>query len=145
MTYRELPIRRLPGRKPVTELADYEFFCGLSQSATPERTADQMTVKELKALRDAGKAPILIDVREPHEWDIVSIPDAVPLSKSPTVAQEIVERYGQEQPLVISCRSGARSQAVLEELRKIDRRNVRNLEGGVLAWVRDIDPSLPTY
>ncbi|MGO1765971.1 adenylyltransferase/sulfurtransferase MoeZ [Advenella sp. S44] len=145
MTYRELPIRRLPERKPITELADYEFFCGLTQTATPDRTTDQMTVKELKALRDAGKAPILIDVREPHERDIVSIPDAVPLSKSPTVAQEIVERYGQEQPLVISCRSGARSQAVLEELLKIDRRNVRNLEGGVLAWVRDIDPSLPTY
>ena len=145
MEYSELPIRRLPGRQPVTELADYQYFCGLTQPAEPAAPVPNITVKELKALQDAGEAPVVIDVREPHEWEIVRIPDTVLLSKSPGVAQEIIERYGREQPLVLACRSGARSRAVLEDLQKNERGNVRNLEGGVLAWVRDIDPSLAAY
>ena len=145
MQYRELPIRRLPDRQPVTELADYQFFCGLTQAAAPEESVPHITVTEFKALRDTGQAPVLIDVRDPHEWEIVSIPDAVRLSKSPTVAQEIVQRFGKDQQLVVSCRSGARSRVVLEDLQKLGCTHVRNLNGGVLAWVRDIDPSLPTY
>lgn len=146
MRYRELPIKRLFERQPVTALSDYQEFCGLGRSTDADgASVPGIDVIQLKALFDEGKAPILVDVREPNEWDIVHIPGSVLMPKSPTVAAEIVERFGRDADLVITCRSGARSRVVLEKLLKLDVPRVRNLEGGVLAWVKKIDPTLPTY
>lgn len=144
MRYRELPIRRLPQRRPVTGLSDYQAFCGLGRS-TSAATVPTINVIQLRALLESGKPPVLIDVREPNEWDIAHIPGAVLMPKSPTVAAEIRDRFGPDADLVIACRSGVRSRVVQEELIKLHVPNARNLEGGVLAWVKQIDPSLPSY
>lgn len=147
MRYRELPIRRLPGREPIIALAeDYQAFCNLGAPAgNANASLPSITAAQLKTLIDQQKMPILIDVREPAEWDIVRIPGATLIPKSPTVAQTLLREYGHDADLVISCKSGRRSADVVAELQQLGMRNVRNLEDGVLAWVRDIDPSLPSY
>ncbi|WP_170801216.1 molybdopterin-synthase adenylyltransferase MoeB [Stutzerimonas stutzeri] len=147
MRYRELPVRRVPNRQPITNLAeDYQVFCGLGLAKGD--TADAVpgiSVTELKRRMDQDEVPVLIDVREPTEWDIVHIPSAILVTKSPTAAQTLRERYGADANLVIVCKSGRRSADVTAELLNLGMRNVRNLEGGVLAWVKDVDSSLPSY
>ncbi len=146
MCYRELPIRRLPNRKPVTELGDYQTFCGLNPPADAMAIpVPVMTVLELKERLDQEQAPVLVDVRDPNEWEIVNIPGAILMPKSPTVAAEILAAFGPNADLVISCRSGARSRTVCEELIKLNASKVRNLEGGVLAWVEQVAPELASY
>ncbi|ASC91550.1 molybdopterin-synthase adenylyltransferase MoeB [Alcaligenes nematophilus] len=146
MCYRELPIRRLPNRKPVTELGDYQTFCGLNPPADAMAIpVPVMTVLELKERLDQEQAPVLVDVRDPNEWEIVNIPGAILMPKSPTVAAEILAAFGPNADLVISCRSGARSRTVCEELIKLKAPKVRNLEGGVLAWVEQVAPELASY
>ncbi|MGO3745520.1 MULTISPECIES: molybdopterin-synthase adenylyltransferase MoeB [Alcaligenes] len=146
MCYRELPIRRLPNRTPVTELGDYQTFCGLNPPADAMAIpVPVMTVLELKERLDQAQAPVLVDVRDPNEWEIVNIPGAILMPKSPTVAAEILAAFGPNADLVISCRSGARSKAVCEELIKLNAPKVRNLEGGVLAWVEQVAPELASY
>ncbi|KXU38495.1 adenylyltransferase/sulfurtransferase MoeZ [Ventosimonas gracilis] len=146
MRYRELPIRRLPNRQPVTALSDYQAFCGLNLPADAQAaTVPAINVGQLKALFDQNAPPLLVDVREQGEWDIVHIPGAILMPKSPTIASEIIDRFGSDADLVIACRSGARSKVVTEDLLKRGAARVRNLEGGVLAWAKQIDPSLPSY
>ncbi len=145
MRYRELPVRRLPQRQAVTALSDYQAFCGLIGAQSTAPAVPGITVKQLKALVDQGNSPILIDVREPTEWSIVRIPGAVLMPKSPSVAGEILQRFGRDAEVIVTCKSGARSRAVSAELLGLDMPNVRNLEGGVLAWVEHVDPSLPAY
>ncbi|HDS1737550.1 MULTISPECIES: molybdopterin-synthase adenylyltransferase MoeB [Pseudomonas] len=146
MSYRELRIRPLRNRQPVTALSDYQAFCGLNTpSAGNDHSVPLISTQQFKSLKDAGKAPVLIDVREPTEWDIVHIDGALLMPKSAEVAAQIIERFGRDTELVITCKSGMRSQAVSSDLRKLGLDKVRNLEGGVLAWVRDIDPALPSY
>ncbi len=146
MSYRELPIRRLPNRQAVTALSDYQAFCGLNRpSPANDSSVPLISALQLKSLKDGGKAPVIIDVREQTEWDIVRIEGALLMPKSVEVAQQIIERFGRDTDLVITCKSGMRSQAVSSDLRKLGLDKVRNLEGGVLAWVRDVEPALPTY
>lgn len=146
MSYRELPIRRLPNRQAVTALSDYQAFCGLNRpSPANDSSVPLISALQLKSLKDGGKAPVIIDVREQTEWDIVRIEGALLMPKSAEVAQQIIERFGRDTDLVITCKSGMRSQAVSSDLRKLGLDKVRNLEGGVLAWVRDVEPALPTY
>lgn len=147
MRYRELPVRRLPNRQPITDLAeDYQLLCGLGLRRGD--TADAVpgiSVTELKKRMDQNEMPVLIDVREPTEWDIVHIPGATLMTRSSAAAQTLRQRYGADANLVIVCKSGRRSAEVTAELLNLGMRNVRNLEGGVLAWVKAIDPSLPSY
>ena len=146
MSYRELPIRRLRNRQPVTALSDYQAFCGLNRpAAANDSGVPLISARQLKSLKDGGKAPVIIDVREQTEWDIVRIDGALLMPKSADVASQIVARFGHDTELVIACKSGMRSQAVSSDLRKLGLDKVRNLEGGVLAWVRDVEPALPTY
>lgn len=146
MSYHELPIRRLPKRHAVTALSDYQAFCGLNRPAPAnDNGVPLISALQLKSLKDGGKAPVIIDVREQTEWDIVRIEGALLMPKSADVAQQIIERFGHDTELVITCKSGMRSQAVSSDLRKLGLDKVRNLEGGVLAWVRDVEPALPTY
>ncbi|HBO6004989.1 molybdopterin-synthase adenylyltransferase MoeB [Pseudomonas aeruginosa] len=147
MQYRELPIRRLPNHETITALADdYQAFCGLAAAGSTENGAvPSITVTELKQLIDRGEAPIHIDVREQGEWEIVRIPGASLRTRSATLAKELLAEFGPDAALVVSCKVGGRSAGVTVALLNMGMRNVRNLEGGVLAWVREIDPSLPSY
>jgi adenylyltransferase/sulfurtransferase len=155
MRFRELTLRKDPecpvcGTNPtVTALIDYDQFCGIvpAQAAPPapvltDAMAD-VSVLEFKAMLDAGTAPLLIDVREPHEYDICRIEGSVliPLGDLPA-------RVGELDPtveLVMQCRSGVRSGKAAAFLRERGFRSVHNLTGGILAWIDQVDPSQPKY
>ncbi len=144
MTYRVIPLRRDPRRAPVTELIDYRAFCNCASSrAAPE--VPSISARELKQLRDRGADLHLIDVRENAEWDIVRIDGARLMPVSQSLPQAAMARFDKDAPLVLHCKSGARSRNALLELQKHGFTNVKNLEGGILAWIADVDPSLPRY
>jgi molybdopterin/thiamine biosynthesis adenylyltransferase/rhodanese-related sulfurtransferase len=146
MTYRQIALRRAPDRKPITELSDYQVFCGLNRPlGVQDSDIPSISAVELKALRERGAHHEVIDVRERTEWDIVHIDGARHMPKSPSLAREIEARFGKDTPLILHCKSGLRSKAVLLELQRLGFSDVRNLEGGILAWVRDVDTTLPSY
>jgi sulfur-carrier protein adenylyltransferase/sulfurtransferase len=103
----------------------------------------EKTVSELKAMQDAGETFQLIDVREPHEFDICNLNgELIPLGEVVTEA----ERIRKDIPVIIHCRSGARSAAAVNELEKrFGYENLYNLKGGILAYAKEIDNSLATY
>ena len=110
----------------------------------PTVTIPEITVQELKAMMDADEMPFLLDVREEHEYDIANLGGTlIPLD-------ELVDRAEELRPLagdliVVHCRSGGRSAQAVRSLQAVGFENVKNLQGGTLAWSRDIDPTLPTY
>jgi len=103
----------------------------------------EVTVQELKALKDAGADFQLIDVREPHEFDICDLGgDLIPQGDIPSS----VDKIDRNKQVVIHCRSGARSGNMVQWLEKNHGfTNLYNLKGGILAWAREIDPEMPTY
>ena len=155
MRFRELTLRKDPecpvcGTNPtVTALIDYDQFCGVvpAQAAPPapvltDAMAD-VSVLEFKAMQEAGTAPLLIDVREPHEYQICKIEGSVliPLGDLPA-------RVGELDPavsVVMQCRSGVRSGKAAAFLRERGFKSVHNLTGGILAWIDQVDPSQPKY
>ncbi|WP_439888407.1 molybdopterin-synthase adenylyltransferase MoeB [Pseudomonas sp. MBLB4123] len=146
MNYRQIPLRRAPGRQPITALSDYQSFCGLKRPVgVQDSDIPSISAGELAALRRRGERHELIDVRERTEWDIVHIEGAHLISKGPAAVSEIAARFAKDTPLILHCKSGLRSRAVLLELQRQGFGDVRNLEGGILAWVRDVDSALPTY
>jgi molybdopterin/thiamine biosynthesis adenylyltransferase/rhodanese-related sulfurtransferase len=146
--WRTLPVRAPRQRRPVTELIDYDAFCGtpLTPSASaPGDEIDVRTLARMLAARDAGEEDfVLVDVREPHEREIVAIPGAVavPLAEleadPPAVAAE-------GRRVVLYCRSGTRSARALAALRAAGHADAVHVRGGVLAWVREIEPHKPLY
>ncbi|MFO8098966.1 MAG: molybdopterin-synthase adenylyltransferase MoeB [Salinibacter sp.] len=139
----------------VTELIDYEAFCGIPQddASSTNGTADvsdaddaipEISVHDLKQRRDAGDAPFVLDVREPYEADIASI-DADQLIPVDQLQDRLDELEADpDEEIVVHCRSGGRSAKATEFLRKKGY-NASNLAGGVLAWSDEIDPDLPQY
>jgi adenylyltransferase/sulfurtransferase len=146
LTFRELKLRRDPNRQPITELIDYVQFCGVpgAQHDEPVAAYQKLTVRELDARRREGWRPFVLDVRKPHEAEIVSLPFVDRLEPHETVAR-IASELPRDRDLVISCKSGARSAKAAETLASLGFDRLYNLEGGVLAWAKEIDPSLPTY
>jgi adenylyltransferase/sulfurtransferase len=151
MKFRELRLRKDPecpvcGTHPtVTELIDYEQFCGVAprEDSVGEGTTDEMTPRELKERLDRGEPIIVVDVREPQEYQINRIPGSklIPLGELPQRYEEL----DQNAALVMQCKSGVRSAKATGFLRSIGFRNVRNLQGGILAWIDQVDPSQPRY
>ncbi|MEZ5387216.1 MAG: molybdopterin-synthase adenylyltransferase MoeB [Prosthecobacter sp.] len=148
MRFRTLALRRDPdcpvcGEHPtITEPIDYEGFCGLSKiSMTSDLPA--MTVQELKRLRDAGDDHFLLDVREPHEEAICRIDGAVliPLGE----LESRIDELPQGRRILIHCKGGVRSAKAVGKLRERGFDDVWNVTGGILAWAREIDPSIPEY
>jgi adenylyltransferase/sulfurtransferase len=151
MKFRELRQRKDPdcpicGERPrIRELIDYEEFCGIPQAQEVERKMGVPTinVEGLKKLLDESDDVFVLDVREPHEWDIVHLEGAtlIPLGRLP----HEVHRLDSAKDIVVHCRSGARSAKATVFLLGAGFQRVRNLEGGILAWADRIDPSLPKY
>lgn len=113
--------------------------------ATADPADATVTPRELKALLD-GDGPIhLVDVREPTEFAIVSIPGATLLPKGEFARPDVVQALPTDRPVILYCKAGSRSAEVLRALAAAGRTDVRHLEGGVLAWVRDVEPHKPTY
>lgn len=153
LSFRELQLRRDPdcpvcGDNPtVTELIDYERFCGIEPIAEDEQdmTNDRLSVLELKEQLDKGEAIELIDVREPYEWDIGNL---APQGAKLIPLKELRDRTDEIDPdgdVVVYCRTGARSARAVEFLREQGYTRVRNLVGGIHAWSDDVDPSIPKY
>ncbi|MEU6643667.1 adenylyltransferase/sulfurtransferase MoeZ [Saccharomonospora sp. NPDC046836] len=146
MKYREVKIRKDPDTPKITELIDYEAFCGVvSDEAQEAASGHTITPAELKAKFDAGEDFELIDVREPHEYEIVNIKGAKLIPKDRILSGEALAELPQDKPIVLHCKSGARSAEALAALHRAGFRDASHLGGGVLAWARQIDPSLPTY
>jgi adenylyltransferase/sulfurtransferase len=146
MTYRTIKIRKDPEAKPITELIDYEAFCGVvSDDARSAAAGHTITPLELKQKIDAGEDFLLVDVREPHEYEIVKIPGSVLIPKDRILSGEAFAELPQDKPLVLHCKSGARSAEALAALHQAGFKDAVHVGGGVLAWAREVDPSLPTY
>jgi adenylyltransferase/sulfurtransferase len=159
-TWRELTVRPDPecvvcGDSPSitreTGLIDYDEFCGLPGAVTTQPThelgtVDAQELADLLAARERGQADVvLVDVREPGERAIVSIPGAIAVPRAAFDTGEAFAELPFDRPVVLHCRSGVRSATALELLLAAGHPDARHLEGGVLAWVEQVDPSLPTY
>jgi adenylyltransferase/sulfurtransferase len=149
LKFRELKVRKDPecpvcGKNPtVTELIDYEAFCGVTPDVAEFASQLSLTPKEVKQMMDAGEEVTLIDVREPHEYQIVHFDDA----KLIPVAQVIerVSEIPQSGNVLVYCKVGARSAEVLRWLHSVGLTNTKHLAGGIDAWAAQIDPSMPRY
>ncbi len=152
MNYRTVRVRKDPecaicGKNPtITELIDYEAFCGaVSADAQQAASGSTITATDLKGMLDRGDDIFLVDVREPNEYEIVSIPGSVLIPKDQFLNGSALERLPQDKKIVLHCKSGARSAECLAVVKGAGYSDAVHVGGGVLAWVNQVDPSLPTY
>ncbi|MFI5720107.1 adenylyltransferase/sulfurtransferase MoeZ [Nocardia sp. NPDC051750] len=145
MSYRTIKLRRDPARQPITELIDYEAFCGVvSEEGQAAAAGSTVTARELKDMLDAGDVE-LIDVREPVEWDIVHIDGATLIPKDRILSGEALSELPQNRKIVLHCKTGVRSAEALAALKRAGFADATHLQGGVIAWAHQVDPSLPVY
>lgn len=145
MSYRTLPIRRNPERHAITQLEDYEFFCGLGRSPEAAPEVPGISAQALMQLRHDGHPHVLIDVREQREREICHIEGSVPIPLAELLAGRGLERLDREVPLVLHCKAGGRSRQALLALQEQGFTKLHNLEGGILSWIREIDSELAAY
>jgi adenylyltransferase/sulfurtransferase len=152
MEYRKIKVRKDPncavcGEHPtVTELIDYEAFCGVvSEEAQQAAIGSTITAAELKDLLDSDKPVYLVDVREPAEWEIVSIPGATLIPKDEILRGDALSSLPQDKQIVMYCKTGVRSAETLAAVKNAGFADAVHVQGGVTAWVNQIDPSLPSY
>ncbi|HEX8093066.1 adenylyltransferase/sulfurtransferase MoeZ, partial [Jatrophihabitans sp.] len=146
MTYNQVKIRKDPNTKPITELIDYEAFCGVvSEEAQQASVGSTITAAELKQLLESGKPVELIDVREPAEWEIVSIPGAKLIPKDQILRGDALASLPQDRQIVMYCKTGVRSAETLAAVKNAGFSDAVHVQGGVTAWVKQVDPSLPSY
>ena len=146
MEYRQVKIRKDPNTAPITELIDYETFCGVvSEEASVAAAGSTITAAELKDLLDSDKPIELIDVREPAEFEIVAIPGAKLIPKDGILRGEVLAELPQDRQLVLYCKTGVRSAECLAAVKRAGFSDAVHVQGGVTAWVKQIDPSLPSY
>jgi molybdopterin/thiamine biosynthesis adenylyltransferase/rhodanese-related sulfurtransferase len=150
MSFREMRLRKDPncpvcGENPtVTELIDYQEFCGIPQANAQAQTDEvpEITVQELKGRLQNGNKVSVLDVREPHEYEVANIgARLIPLAELP---ERLVELERNE-PLAVHCKTGGRSARAVRLLKEAGFRNVYNVKGGIDAWSEEIDPSVPKY
>jgi molybdopterin/thiamine biosynthesis adenylyltransferase/rhodanese-related sulfurtransferase len=150
MKFRELKLKKNPdcpvcGTHPtITKLIDYEEFCGIRGEEPPVAATEmpEITPRELKQRLDRGDDLFVLDVREPHEYQICNLNGyLLPLGDLPKRVNEL----DSSREIVAHCRSGKRSGDAVEFLRKAGFRKIWNLKGGILAWADDVDPSMPKY
>jgi adenylyltransferase/sulfurtransferase len=145
LRFRELTLRRDPERAPITELVDYEQFCGVRPAAhAADDGVARVSVQELRDRREAGWRPYVLDVRKPHEAEIVSLPFIDRLEPHETV-DRIAAELPRDRDIVVLCKSGARSERAAATLAALGLHRVFQLDGGLVAWAEEIDPSLPRY
>jgi adenylyltransferase/sulfurtransferase len=151
MRFRELRLRKNPecpvcGANPtIRELIDYQEFCGIrgeSQEAPVSSGVPEIRPEELKARLDAGDDVFILDVREPHEYQICNLGGhLIPLGELPARLNEL----DSSREIVAHCRSGVRSAQAVTLLRQAGFAKVKNLAGGILAWSDKVDPTVPKY
>jgi adenylyltransferase/sulfurtransferase len=152
MSYRTIKVRKDPecaicGKNPtVTELQDYEAFCGVvSEEAVEAAKGSTITADELKQMLDRGEDLYLVDVREPAEYEIVSIPGSVLIPKNDILSGSALATLPQDKPVVMYCKTGVRSAETLAAVKAAGFSSAKHVQGGVIAWVKQVDPALPIY
>ncbi len=151
MSFREFKVRKDPscpicGEHPtITQLIDYDEFCGIGRGdeGPALTTSEAISATELKAKMDSGDKFTLIDVREPYEYAIGHIPGSklVPLG----TVKERLHEFDTSEEIVLHCKSGKRSSEALQVFKSAGFKKLQNLQGGILAWSDDVDPSVPKY
>jgi adenylyltransferase/sulfurtransferase len=152
MRFRELKLRKDPecpvcGTHPtVTKLIDYQQFCGITPEPQTEAKAMndwEISPVDLKRRLDAGEDLFILDVREPNEYQINRIPGStlIPLGELPRRYQELPR----DREIIAQCKMGGRSAKAMEYLKTVGFTNVKNLRGGILEWIDNVDPSQPKY
>jgi sulfur-carrier protein adenylyltransferase/sulfurtransferase len=150
MTYRSVKVRKDPecalcGKNPtITGLIDYEAFCGtVSEEAAEAAAGSTITAAELAAMQERGEDFLLVDVREPAEWEIVRIPGAtlIPKGDLPSKLSELP----QDKPIIAYCKSGVRSAEALALLKNAGFSDAKHVQGGVTAWTTQVDKEQPLY
>lgn len=152
MEFREFKVRKDPkcpvcsANPTITELIDYDTFCGIPQAQAAEEAeppVPEISVEELDAKLKSNAPLVLLDVREPYEWDIARLPGAklIPLGELPSRMSEL----DSADEIVIYCKIGPRSAKAVRTLQKAGFAKLQNLEGGVAAWADRVDPSFPKY
>jgi adenylyltransferase/sulfurtransferase len=150
MQYRTVKIRKHPQTIEVTELIDYDYFCGTLTDEAAEAAKDStISVKDLQLMleqRERGERDfVLIDVREPNEWDIVNIPGATLIPKGEFMAGDALATLPQDKQVVLHCKIGGRSAEVLALVKAAGFADAVHVGGGVVAWVNQIEPEKPNY
>ncbi len=153
MTFRKIKVRKDPkcplcstNPRQTALLPDYEAFCGvLSEAAAEASTGSTITVQELKTKIDAHEDYYLIDVREPSEFDIVRIPTSHLIPKQGFIDGSVLATLPQDKPIILHCKSGVRSAECLAILKSAGFADASHVSGGVVAWAKQIDTSLPVY
>jgi sulfur-carrier protein adenylyltransferase/sulfurtransferase len=150
MRFRELKLRKNPScpmcgdHRTITKLIDYEEFCGIRGEEAPPMTdgIPEISAKDLKARQDRGDDLFILDVREPHEYQICNLNGKlIPLGELPRRVSEL----DSSREMVVHCRSGKRSADAIQFLQKAGFKKLLNLKGGVLAWADEVDPTMPKY
>ncbi len=150
MRFRELKLKKNPecavcGDHPtITKLIDYEEFCGIRGEEAPAMTdgIQEITATDLKARQDKGEKIFILDVREPHEYQICNLNGKlIPLGELPRRVNEL----DSSTEMVVHCRSGKRSADAIHFLQTAGFKKLLNLKGGVLAWADEVDPKMPKY
>ena len=152
MSYRSVKVKKDPecpvcGKNPsITELIDYDAFCGtVSEEAQEAAAGSTITARDLKKMLDAGEDIFLVDVREPNEYEIVSIPGAKLIPKGEFLSGAALESLPQDKRIVLHCKTGVRSAEVLAVVKSAGFADAVHVGGGVIGWVNQVDPSLPAY
>jgi len=155
MSWTEFKLQKDPscplcGEKPtIHELIDYEAFCGVPATGgnSPTEELDEnllITPRELKTILETGELhPLIIDVREPVEWEICHLPEAILIPEKEL--KNRIQGYRNSENIVLYCRTGIRSARALKTLKKAGFIKVKSLSGGIHGWSEDIDPSIPKY
>ena len=153
MTFRKIKVRKDPNCPLCSEnatqkelLPDYEAFCGtLSEAAQEASAGSTITVQQLKSKIDGAENFYLIDVREPSEYEIVKIPTSHLIPKQGFLDGSVLATLPQDKPIVLHCKSGVRSAECLAILKDAGFADASHVAGGVIAWAKQIDTTLPVY
>jgi sulfur-carrier protein adenylyltransferase/sulfurtransferase len=146
MSYRTIKIRKDPETPKIIELIDYEDFCGVVSDEAAAASADStLTPRELRELLDSGKKVALIDVREPVEWEINHIDGAQLVPKSTIESGEGLAKLPQDRIPVLYCKTGVRSAEALAAVKKAGFSDAKHLQGGIVAWAKQLEPDMVMY
>lgn len=146
MSYRTIAIRKDPSTPKITELIDYELFCGVvSDEAADAAAGSTITPQELRQLLDSDEKVALIDVREPVEWDINHIDGAQLIPQSLINSGEGLAALPHDRKPVLYCKTGVRSAEVLATVKKAGFGDAVHLQGGIVAWARQMQPDMVMY
>jgi adenylyltransferase/sulfurtransferase len=149
MRFRELKLRRNPecpicGEHPtVTELIDYQQFCGITPDVVQSDANFEITPIDVAAWLEQADKPFLLDVREANEWEIGHLPGAVRISVNELAGR--MNELDTAVEMVVYCRSGVRSGRAVDMLKQAGFRRIKNMLGGILRWSDDVDSRIPKY